>query len=783
MAADARFREDLLIHNGVYREYRQTGYFPDLGNPTIVNNLRQEHVIQNRRQLPNPHPLRFFLHNNSQSLPRYEVHSTANRDPALETDLRAFFQGERHVFQRVLGVGAGGLVAHFRDRGPSHDDDPGRDFVVKVGRNGWNSDSILREKMMMRKVKGSAHCIQAIDPHSIGIAGNESRILDLDPYDSSVDEESSGNDSLNERQVRSRYRVKKRSTRTARYWKLKIKRKEKRTKEIKKKNEKKGKSKSNAASRDYIIMEYMHNGSLSDLINKLAQGAEDEPPNRVPNRVLWGFWLCLVRGCVAMEYPPRKFHPMRKERTGNVSYLQAKASGMIRALRALGVPFLDQATLDRHAKVEGDMVEEIPDSEWKRLRRMNLVHRDIDPQNIFVNGFELDRSDLEDWSALTRYSGFFQYTERRPDRINQEHQLVPRLKIGDFGQAACIKREKRNTYYSKNRFGGKLGNFPPEIFGPEWEKVEGGADGDYLANSRTCGYFSNKTNIWCIAMSMWQLIVQKFGPTPPTPQPPDELLDDPDVDSALRNPQYANFRISYCDGLLDPDVNEFDWVDRDLRQTIFECMYHRPDDRPSLEQLLTQAKEKIQEEFQGENDNLVREWFADWFYDAILPSPASSAAGFSSLESTPPVPGNISSVNQPIASQSALEVSQLMATTAQSSDVVPSKLRQQRILATEFPNGWTRIQNQGMDGLQCGLFAIADSLQHQLGQNPTINGVPYNLNSLPRPDDLRTIYRQLSDSGEFNDFHAEDDPNWDKNFSVDLLGRILIEWGRTVNLE
>lgn len=73
------------------------------------------------------------------------------------------------------------------------------------------------------------------------------------------------------------------------------------------------------------------------------------------------------------------------ERTGNVSYLQAKAFGMIRDLKNLGIRFLDPGAQaeqeDQYTALDGDMIETIPDSDWKRQRRMNLVHRDLDPQN------------------------------------------------------------------------------------------------------------------------------------------------------------------------------------------------------------------------------------------------------------------------------------------------------------------------------------------------------------------------------------------------------------------
>ncbi|TGJ80931.1 hypothetical protein E0Z10_g7840 [Xylaria hypoxylon] len=48
-----------------------------------------------------------------------------------------------------------------------------------------------------------------------------------------------------------------------------------------------------------LVLEYLENGSLSQLRQRL------EYERRViPNRVLWPIFLCLVRACVAMKYPP-----------------------------------------------------------------------------------------------------------------------------------------------------------------------------------------------------------------------------------------------------------------------------------------------------------------------------------------------------------------------------------------------------------------------------------------------------------------------------------------------
>ncbi|KAI0538444.1 kinase-like domain-containing protein [Xylaria digitata] len=51
-----------------------------------------------------------------------------------------------------------------------------------------------------------------------------------------------------------------------------------------------------------IITEYLENGTLMDLKQRLGQYTH--PPRKLPNRVLWAIFLCLVRGCVGIAYPP-----------------------------------------------------------------------------------------------------------------------------------------------------------------------------------------------------------------------------------------------------------------------------------------------------------------------------------------------------------------------------------------------------------------------------------------------------------------------------------------------
>jgi hypothetical protein len=143
---------------------------------------------------------------------------------------------------------------------------------------------------MHQKVKGSAHCVQIIDPQDIGQPEEEPVVLPLESCDSSTDSDSSGNESLTPAPIRRRHQRPKRRTRRNNYWVEKRRRWAERKAEI---NAQIREQSKNGGRRDYIVMEYLQNGSIATLITKLANcKPPDENFRKIPNRVLWGFWLC-----------------------------------------------------------------------------------------------------------------------------------------------------------------------------------------------------------------------------------------------------------------------------------------------------------------------------------------------------------------------------------------------------------------------------------------------------------------------------------------------------------
>lgn len=86
-------------------------------------------------------------------------------------------------------------------------------------------------------------------------------------------------------------------------------------------------------------------------------------------------------------------------------------------------------------------------------------------------------------------------------------------------------------------------------------------------------------------------------------------------------------KVSYCPWLLDPDNKDCDWVDKELRTTISECLNHKSGDRPTLESLLEAAKNGYRKRFHGEDDGYIRSWIRKWLYDASIQTGDAQSGG------------------------------------------------------------------------------------------------------------------------------------------------------------
>lgn len=150
--------------------------------------------------------------------------------------------------------------------------------------------------------------------------------------------------------------------------------------------------------RDWILLEFMENGSLASLIDRRYNGIAAHGSDQPPNRVLWAFWLCrksliamsrfmssfsaqaqlthvnaVVRAVIGLEYPPNKFHADRTKppdrdtgpptpagtrasrrlaglppvAAGQVLTEAARRKHMIRSIKGLGLSEWSQDDYDR----------------------------------------------------------------------------------------------------------------------------------------------------------------------------------------------------------------------------------------------------------------------------------------------------------------------------------------------------------------------------------------------------------------------------------------------------
>ncbi|RYP36104.1 hypothetical protein DL766_002153 [Monosporascus sp. MC13-8B] len=467
-------------------------------------------------------------------------------------------------FIRPLGYGGLGLAIQFRSRGENP-----IDVVLKIALDGWVDDDLRKEERATRQLAGAAHCIKIIDPERIGMKKQQPyRFAKPELIDSSSEGELSGDESPADEPPN------KRDAETER----KIEERERRL-ERRRKAGAKGKSIAGGDDddewqldhKDHLLLEFVENGDLSNFIMKL-----NEKNLVVPNRVLWSFWLCLVRACVAMEYPRskecfspraspelsfqprlvvwllrilrryplRKFHPRRRRNDAEGGPPNAELAALA----------LDDDDRDLNGKiVDGQLFEDVPGPRH-RWARNRMVHFDIDPKNIFIAGFDMNTRD-------------------------DEHLLVPRLKLADFGTALNVKPNK-----SKNNSASNGTMWPPtDPFGPE------------MSEQTVAGNYGAPMNIWGIALTLWNVITKCYPPIPPQRQPGPGPL-------------------TYCHLIrTDPKYN---YVDPELKEVLAQCMRHDLKDRPSLLNLSRQAKRAIKRRYGNEPDDFIRAWIHNVLYNA-----------------------------------------------------------------------------------------------------------------------------------------------------------------------
>ncbi|XXH01382.1 hypothetical protein Hte_007742 [Hypoxylon texense] len=599
------YEEELRLTNIKMAEYRTTGEdYNDWSAEDISDTYKQwgrafprvpgKSIIFNPDTVP-------FGDDEFEVYQRAELSSKANYRAGL---VKRYFDEPQYKFQKVLGAGGAGLNLHFKWEGQN----PPVDFVVKTSLQTWAHAPLRHEIRMTRKMRRAAHCIQSIEPHELD-RYPEALMREPLPWDDSSDEaDSSGDESIDvpTRPAPVPRRLRSANEQAARDQVLQDRRNQPNNA---------GNGPKPPKRKDILLLEYAPGGNLEALVGQFQQANNKQAfALMIPNRILWSIWLCLVRACVAMKYPPRKFHPYRPrppQPTPNPTPEEAEAY---------------RRSMDTYSRLRGELIETVPPPE-RRFRAKNIVHFDIDPSNIFLDDTETK------WPS--------------PDRLPGEHFTVPLFKLADFGFAEEMKPNKRNKYYVNRRSCGKRGQpYSTDVtnkrkqsidgriqeqFGADWEKVGVDPDGPEVSEDSVAGSYGSPTNVWGIAMTMWCVITQRDPPEPPQPQIPahiqipalpagmtiDQWLDQYDQQQSQLTGVPQKTPISYCLWMADggPD-GFFQYVDADLRRILYECMYHRPEDRFSVERLLELALLGASKSFPNESDKFIQEWVDKYIYSA-----------------------------------------------------------------------------------------------------------------------------------------------------------------------
>ncbi|KAI1349027.1 kinase-like domain-containing protein [Xylaria sp. FL0043] len=576
------WQEEWLANGWIFEEYRHTRQFSNYPKDKVIEKERHKWA---GRILPLPGRFRHLRYRmiNGVKEPiwqpqRLPVESVCGNPDILGTPLRpgdpgyaewdhakikynqmrtSFFRRNRGLTVIApLGYGGNGLVTKCQYK--ENSSAAVLTFVVKIALSGWDSPDLYLENKVTEVFNRAAHMVQAIPRSRVGLPPQERypHPLLYENDDSSSPESDSGDESPNDQPSekfvinatltrgeqmveRAKQFNKKQKIYKNRMFRHNILVKE-RNFQVDTGNPD---PKWQPYRRDFLLLEYLENGDLEKLLARLNEKEID-----IPNRV--------TRACLAMQFPPRKFHPGRHEDHP--------------VLQPNGQPDFD---LTGTGKRLGDELYEQEPPPKRRWAAKRYVHFDIDPKNILIGGFD-------------------------PGAKDGEHALVPKLKLADFGLTENIKTHKRNNYYKTRRRSGKWGYYAPEQFGAEWDYIrrdDGGlpqANGPEISEQPIAGNYGSPMNVWGIGLTMWQLITKLQVPRPLPLQM-----------SGVSQIQMPNH---YCAEILTNA--KYNRVDLELRQTVAKCLAHDPKYRPQPRVLANQAKRKLKKRFPGETDEVIREW-------------------------------------------------------------------------------------------------------------------------------------------------------------------------------
>ncbi|KAI0475471.1 hypothetical protein GGR56DRAFT_695160 [Xylariaceae sp. FL0804] len=355
------------------------------------------------------------------------------------------------------------VLARYSSRGEGKE----KDFAIKVGlpvegdevlenssapgplkraENNWVSEDIRREEKYLKQFARCKHIIQTLQPEECGLPPRQqSAQLEPQAADSTDDDDDNDEDrpppAKRQRLRRRREDWAGRRERARAEWRAhRLARAEERHEED--------------PHRDYLLLEHLPHGSVRDLICALRERGDVG----TPNRVLWSFWLCLVRACVGLAFPVRKFHP------------------------------------DRKTQQDSDLRETIPDYS-KLARKKRWVHFNIHPGSVMIG-----RIDTDPEHGLIPCLKLADVDPAVNVKIDKRDVYYSVLR--DHGQ---------HGFYAPEQFVSRW-----DQFGADADSVEIGKS--IRSRSAVAANYQDKMNIWGIANVMFCLITQMYPPVPPQPQ-------------------------------------------------------------------------------------------------------------------------------------------------------------------------------------------------------------------------------------------------------------------------
>ncbi|KAG6354492.1 hypothetical protein INS49_004509 [Diaporthe citri] len=316
----------------------------------------------------------------------------------------------------------------------------------------------------------------------------------------------------------------------------------------------------------------------------------------LPESVLWRFFDCLVKACMAVEEPPR-LNP------ANGAVPVSTQGGHLPEILTPGNP-----------------------------GREGIVHIDLDPTNVFVYGY--DPPAVPPAAPLV-----------------PPHTTLPRVQIGDFGFAqneaslwararppalgagppSTAAEWRRREERWRLRHSGKFMYLLPEQFGKDWDRIprcQDPSDDQQLPwmlpwmpawmmpwarpppVTTGPGRFSSASNVWQMGMVMKVCMMLVDPDLPPyagrmTSQEP-------------ANPTPDQERWTYGWSLLDPAEPWANLYQQSLIDLVARCLMAKQEHRPTLQQLQTVITQELA---LPANQNVPNYWTNTFFADPQPPRP------------------------------------------------------------------------------------------------------------------------------------------------------------------